>query len=57
MSLYWDDCGFLATTIEENVKLEWNCSEEDKQYWLSLAKRFRESMESGKVILDKSYYD
>tara|TARA_R100001463_G_scaffold3263_1_gene13434 strand:- start:1122 stop:1298 length:177 start_codon:yes stop_codon:yes gene_type:complete len=58
MPLHLNDCGFIADTIEENVKYNgWDKPEEDKQYWLSLAKRFRESMETGTVILDTPYYD
>jgi len=58
MPLHWDDCGFIADTIEENVKYYgWDEPEEDKQYWLLLAKRFRESMETGTVILDTPFYD
>ena len=58
MPLHWDDCGFLADTIEENVKYHgWDEPEEEQLYWLSLAKRFRESMETGTVILDTPFYD
>lgn len=58
MPLHWDDCGFLADTIEENVTYSGASLEEsEKQYYLALVNRFRESMETGTVILDKAFFE
>lgn len=58
MPLHWDDCGYLADTIEGNVKgLGADMEESEKDYYLALAKRFRESMETGTVVLDKPFFD
>lgn len=58
MPLHWDDCGFIADNIEENVNGLWaDADKSEKDYWLKLAKRFRESMCTGTVILDTPFYD
>ena len=50
MPLTKDDCGYLSDVINENINGLWaNESEEDKEDWLSLAKRFRESYETGLI--------
>ena len=50
MPLTRNDCGFLADVIVENVTYHgWDAPEEDKEYWLSFAKRFRETYETGIV--------
>ena len=50
MPLTRNDCGFLADVINENMNGLWATDlEEDKEYWLSLARRFRETYETGIV--------
>jgi len=58
MPLHWDDCGFLADTIEENINGLWaDLEESEKEYWLALAERFRESMETGIVNIDEPFHN
>jgi len=58
MPLHWDDCGYLAERIQENVTyFGGDMEESEKEYYLALANRFRESMETGVVILDKPFFD